>query len=81
MCSSRRCRRSPRPASGWEALTGAERKVAELAAQGRTNAEIARELGVARSTVKAHLRRVFAKVGVDTRTALAAEMHGRKFVE
>jgi DNA-binding CsgD family transcriptional regulator len=67
----------PRPSSGWEALTGAERRVAELAAQGRTNADIARELGIARATVKAHLRRVFAKVGVETRTALAAEWHRR----
>jgi len=70
--------RVPRPRSGWGALTRAERKVAELAAQGRTNAEIAGELGVARSTVKAHLRRVFAKVGVETRTALAADLFGKE---
>ena len=70
-----RGRRVTRPAMGWEALTGAERKVAELAAQGRTNAQIARELAIAPATVKAHLRRVFAKLGLQTRAAVAAELH------
>ena len=62
--------------TGLGALTAAERRVAELAAQGLTNAEIAQELEIAAGTVKAHLRRVFAKVGVQTRTTLAARMHG-----
>ena len=62
----------PRPPNGWDALTGAERTVAKLAAHGLTNTEIARRLGIAPATVKAHLRKVFAKVGVQTRAALAA---------
>jgi predicted ATPase/DNA-binding CsgD family transcriptional regulator len=66
---------TPRPASGWDALTGAERTVAKLAAEGRTNAEIARDLNIRRSTVKAHLRRVFAKLDVQGRTRLAHEFH------
>lgn len=70
-----RGRRVPRPSTGWEALTGAERRAAVLAVQGYTNAGIARELSIAPATVKAHLRRVFAKVGVETRSSLAAEMH------
>jgi len=65
-----------RPPSRWDALTEAERRVAERAACGRTNAEIAREFGVADATVKAHLRRVFSKLGVQTRASLAAEVHG-----
>lgn len=72
-----RGRRAPRPSTGWQALTGAERRVAGLAATGRTNAEIARELGIADATVKAHLRRVFAKLGVRTRASLAAQLHGQ----
>jgi len=68
-------RRVPRSSSGWESLTGAERKVAALAAQGRTNTQIALEVGIAPSTVKAHLRRVFVKLGVANRAALAAAAH------
>lgn len=68
-------RSAPRPTAGWEALTGAERTVAEAAVRGGTNAEIARELGIAATTVKAHLRSVYAKVGVETRTALASSLH------
>ena len=65
-------RRVPRPSTGWESLTEGERRVAELAAQGHTNAQIARELGIAQATVKAHLRRVFAKLGVQTRASLGS---------
>lgn len=73
-----RARRVPRPAKGWEALTRSERTVAELAAEGRTNAEIARQLQIAAPTVKAHLRRVFAKLGLQTRASLAAEVYRRR---
>ena len=62
----------PRPTTGWDALTDGERRVAELAAQGHTNAQIARELGTAQATVKAHLRRVFAKLGIQTRASLSS---------
>ncbi len=34
-----------------------------------------RELGIAPTTVRVHLRRVYAKVGVTTRTALAAHFY------
>ncbi len=51
-----------RPAS--EELTESERRVAELAAQGRTNKEIAAELFMGVSTVEAHLSRVYRKLGV-----------------
>lgn len=71
-----RRRRSSRPSKGWDALTGAERTVAELAARGLTNAQICQEVGVATATVKAHLRRVFAKLGVESRARLAAEVYG-----
>lgn len=73
-----RCRR---PSTGWDALTGTERTVAELAATGLTNAQIALELGVATATVKAHLRRVFAKLGIESRARLAAQVYGLRRVD
>ena len=70
-----------RPTTGVEALTDAERRVAELAAQGLTNPQIAERLFLSRHTVDSHLRRVFAKVGVNSRVALAASMAGRNGVD
>lgn len=53
------------------ALSPRERQVAELAATGRTNREIARELYVEADTVNKHLRSAMRKLGVRSRTALA----------
>ena len=54
-----------------EDLTESEGRVAELAAQGRTNKEIATELFMGISTVEAHLSRVYRKLGIRSRTELA----------
>ncbi|MDX6742494.1 helix-turn-helix transcriptional regulator [Actinocorallia sp. A-T 12471] len=57
-------------ASRWR-LTPREWEVAELAAQGLTNREIARRLFVGADTVKKHLTRVLAETGSPSRTHLA----------
>ena len=62
-----------RPAFGWGSLTPTELEVVRHVAQGLTNPEVARRLFVSRSTVKAHLAHIFAKVGVSTRAELAAQ--------
>ena len=55
---------------GWAALTPTERQVAELAADGRTNPQIGRELLMSPETVKTHLSRVFTKLGIAGRREL-----------
>jgi DNA-binding NarL/FixJ family response regulator len=52
-----------------EALTGREIEVVELVARGSSNADIAAALFISEATVKTHLLHVFAKLGVDDRTA------------
>ncbi len=52
-------------------LTKREREIAELVAQGKTNLEIAYELGITERTVKSHLSSVFTKLGVSSRLNLA----------
>jgi DNA-binding CsgD family transcriptional regulator len=57
---------------GWPSLTEGEWRVAALAAQGHTNAEIADRLFLSRYTVETHLKHVFAKLGLRSRAELAA---------
>lgn len=58
---------SDRPATGWEALTSAEAAVAQLAAEGKTDREIAETLFISPHTVNTHLRHIFDKLGVNSR--------------
>jgi DNA-binding CsgD family transcriptional regulator len=60
-----------RPVSGWDSLTGTERSVAELVAQGRTNPQVADQMFISPHTVKFHLRQVFRKLGIGSRVELA----------
>ncbi|MFL5891000.1 MAG: AAA family ATPase [Solirubrobacteraceae bacterium] len=53
------------------ALTERERSIAVLAADGRTNREIATELVLSVKTVEAHMRNIFRKLGVSKRIELA----------
>ena len=60
--------------SGLEALTASERRIAELAAEGLTNREIAQTLFVTAGTVEGHLTHVFTKLDVGARTRLPAAL-------
>ena len=59
-----------RPESGWDAMTDSELGVARLVAQGLTNREVAEKLFVSPHTVNSHLRRVFAKLDINSRVEL-----------
>jgi DNA-binding CsgD family transcriptional regulator len=58
-------------------LSETEAQIAELAAAGRTNAEIAAELVISPKTVKWNLSKVYGKLGVRSRTELAAALASR----
>jgi DNA-binding CsgD family transcriptional regulator len=55
-------------------LTAAERRVATLVAEGRTNREVAAALFLQERTVASHLTHVYAKLGVRSRTELARRL-------
>ena len=54
-----------------EGLTAAERRVAVLVAEGRTNREVAAALFLTERTIASHLTHIYAKLGVRSRTELA----------
>ncbi len=58
--------------AGLESLTASERRVAELAAAGLTNREIAQSLFVTARTVEGHLTNVFRKLELESRDGISA---------
>src|ERR671919_929072 len=64
-------RRTDRPVSGWASLTDTEQAVAELVAEGLTNAEVAERMYLSRHTVDFNLRQIFRKLGIRSRVTLA----------
>ena len=75
-----RGRRGPRqrPQLGWDSLTPTEHRVVDLATEGLTNPQIGERLYVSRRTVQTHLAHVFTKLGISSRTQLAAEATRRQ---
>jgi DNA-binding NarL/FixJ family response regulator len=66
---------APEPAAIVNPLTAREVEVLRAVSRGLSNAEIGRELFIGEATVKTHLLRAFAKLGVDDRTrAVTAAM-------
>jgi LuxR family maltose regulon positive regulatory protein len=55
-------------------LTGREREIAVLAADGLRNNEIAEKLFVSENTVRAHLRSIYQKLDIDRRAKLAGKL-------
>ena len=51
-------------------LTKREKEIVDVLAEGRSNKEIARRLGITEGTVKVHLHHIFEKLGIFRRTAL-----------
>jgi DNA-binding NarL/FixJ family response regulator len=57
--------------SGVESLTPSERRVAEMAAKGPTNREIAQALFVTQTTVEVHLTSIYRKLAISSQLAAA----------
>jgi DNA-binding CsgD family transcriptional regulator len=62
--------------SGRDALTPSERRVAEMAARGLSNREIAQSLFVTLKTVEWHLRNAYGKLGITSRRELTPALAG-----
>lgn len=64
----------PAAGSAWDGLTGREREVARLVADGASNRQVARRLGLSENTVRAHVSRVLAAFAIATRAELPRSM-------
>lgn len=67
-----------RPTSGWGSLTPTELQVVELVSEGLSNPAIGERLFVSRHTVKTHLTNIFGRLGVSSRSELAAAAVARR---
>ena len=60
--------------TGRDALTPSERRIATLAAEGRSNRDIAQTLFVTTKTVETHLSRTYRKLDITGRTQLSSAL-------
>jgi DNA-binding NarL/FixJ family response regulator len=58
-----------------ERLTRREREIALAVAEGLSNKQVCRQLGLAEGTVKIHLHNIYGKLGISNRTILAVIAH------
>jgi len=70
-------REQPAPLVGScdHGLTAREREILQLITQGKSSKEVAAASGIAVSTVSNHLRNIYAKLAVTSRTAAIAKLH------
>ena len=68
-----RGRRAPRAASGWEALTPTEVKIAALVARGDSTADIARGLFLSHRTVRTYISHILTKLDAKSRVDIVHE--------
>jgi DNA-binding CsgD family transcriptional regulator len=59
------------PATCWSTLSDTERRIAYLVSTGLTNRQIAKRVYLSTHTVNYHLRKVYRKLGINTRVELA----------
>ncbi|MEU4222287.1 helix-turn-helix transcriptional regulator, partial [Actinoplanes sp. NPDC026623] len=64
----------PRPVAASRGLTAQQERIARLVAEGATNREVAEQLFLSPRTIDHHLRNVFARLGVRSRTELARRL-------
>jgi DNA-binding CsgD family transcriptional regulator len=68
-----RGRRGPRAASGWEALTSTEVKIAALVARGDSTSDIARGMFLSRRTVQTYISHILTKLEAKGRVEIVRE--------
>jgi DNA-binding CsgD family transcriptional regulator len=68
-----RGRRAPRAASGWEALTSTELKIAALVARGDSTSDIASGMFLSRRTVQTYISHILTKLGAKGRVEIVRE--------
>jgi DNA-binding CsgD family transcriptional regulator len=57
--------------AAWQSLTSAELRIVDAVSRGLSNREVARRLFVSQNTVESHLKHIYPKLGIHSRTQLA----------